>query len=110
MSAAFQPIAARPAPIPTEGFVPWVRRNLFGDWKSAVTTIVIALLAVAYLPEIANWALVKAVFRANLADCQAARGSGACDPPGRYSSTPFTFPSARRRSMIFWAMCGGTGS
>ena len=35
-------------------------------------------------------------------------------PGGRtvtpYSSTPFTFPSARRRSMIFCAMCGGTGS
>lgn len=27
-----------------------------------------------------------------------------------YSSTPLTFPSARRFSMIFWAMCGGTGS
>ncbi len=26
------------------------------------------------------------------------------------SSTPFTFPSARRFSMIFCAMCGGTGS
>ena len=26
------------------------------------------------------------------------------------SSMPFTFPSARRFSMIFCAMCGGTGS
>jgi len=78
MSAVFQPIAARPAPVPTEGFVPWVRRNLFGDWRSTVTTIVIAILAVAYLPEVANWALFKAVFPANLADCQAARGTGAC--------------------------------
>ncbi len=31
-------------------------------------------------------------------------------PVGRYSSIPFTFPSARRFSMIFCAMCGGTGS
>jgi hypothetical protein len=30
--------------------------------------------------------------------------------PMTYSSTPFTFPSARRFSMIFCAMCGGTGS
>ena len=27
-----------------------------------------------------------------------------------YSSTPFTFPSARRFSMIFWAIGGGTVS
>ena len=37
------------------------------------------------------------------------RGTG---PPGAqpYSSMPFTFPSARRFSMIFCARCGGTGS
>jgi hypothetical protein len=34
----------------------------------------------------------------------------AAGPGGGYSSTPFTFPSARRLSMIFWAMWGGTGS
>jgi hypothetical protein len=37
----------------------------------------------------------------------------ASGPPERrspYSSMPFTFPSARRLSMIFWAMGGGTGS
>ena len=31
-------------------------------------------------------------------------------PVTRHSSTPLTFPSARRFSMIFWAMGGGTGS
>ena len=38
MTAVFQPITPREAPIKTEGFVPWVRANLFGDWKSAVMT------------------------------------------------------------------------
>ena len=78
MAAVFQPIAPRPAPIRTTGFVAWLRRNLFGDWKSTFTTVVIALLAVVYLPQIANWALIHAVFPANLAACNEARGTGAC--------------------------------
>jgi len=78
VAAVFQPIDARPAPIKTTGFVPWVKRNLFGDWKSTVATIIVALLAIRFLPELANWAIFKAVFEANANDCQAARGVGAC--------------------------------
>jgi general L-amino acid transport system permease protein len=78
MAALFTPIAPRPAPIRTAGFVPWLRRNLFGDWKSAATTLAIVALAILYLPGIANWAIFRAVFEPSLADCQAARGTGAC--------------------------------
>ncbi len=78
MAAVFQVIPPRPAPIRTSGFVPWMRRNLFGDWKSAVTTGVIALLAIVYLPQILDWALFHAIFHANLQECNAARGTGAC--------------------------------
>jgi general L-amino acid transport system permease protein len=78
MAAVFTPIAARPAPVKTEGFVPWLRRNLFGDWKSTATTIAIVALAVIYLPPLANWAVFRAVFEPSLTDCQAARGIGAC--------------------------------
>ena len=78
MAVVFHPIAPRPAPVKTSGLVPWLRRDLFGDWKSALTTAVIALLAVAYLPEMANWAVFRAVFAPNVADCNAARGTGAC--------------------------------
>jgi general L-amino acid transport system permease protein len=78
VAAVFQPIAPRQAPNPTEGFVPWIRHNLLADWKSAVTTVVIVVLAVIYLPEVVNWTLFKAVFRPNLDECQAARGTGAC--------------------------------
>ena len=78
MAAVFQAIAPRPAPVKTSGFGPWVRRNLFGDWKTTLTTVVIALLAVRYLPEIANWAIFQAVFHPNATECSAARGSGAC--------------------------------
>ena len=78
MSAVFQPIEPRTPPIPMEGVVPWLRHNLFGDWKSTLATGIVAVLAVIYLPEFVNWTLFKAVFRPSLDECQAARGTGAC--------------------------------
>ena len=78
MAAVFQPIAARAAPVRTTGFVAWLKRNLFGDLKSTITTAVIVLIAVIYLPRILDWALFQAVFQANLDQCSAARGTGAC--------------------------------
>jgi general L-amino acid transport system permease protein len=78
MSITFKPIAPRPAPIKTEGLVPWIRANLFGDWKSIVATAIVLLLAANYLPRLADWALVQAVFQPNADACQAARGTGAC--------------------------------
>ncbi len=78
MSAIFQPIAPRSAPIRTTGAVAWVRGNLFADWKSSLTTVVMIALAVAYLPGLADWAIVQAVLQPNAEICQAARGSGAC--------------------------------
>ncbi|MBS1162763.1 MAG: amino transporter, permease, region, His/Glu/Gln/Arg/opine family domain protein, partial [Burkholderiaceae bacterium] len=78
MSAVFEPIAARPAPVKTEGFLPWVRRNLFGNWRSTLTTVALVALFVYWLPGLADWALFSAVFRTDADVCQAARGSGAC--------------------------------
>jgi general L-amino acid transport system permease protein len=78
MTAVFQPIAPREAPIKTEGFVPWVRANLFGDWKSAVTTVLFIALAVYYVPQFINWGLFRAVFEPDADVCQKARGVGAC--------------------------------
>jgi general L-amino acid transport system permease protein len=78
MSATFEPIAPRPAPIKTEGLVPWIRGNLFADWKSTLTTVVLLGLALLYLPRLLDWALLQAVFQPNAEACQAARGTGAC--------------------------------
>ena len=47
MAVVFLPIAPRPAPVKTEGLVPWVRANLFGDWKSSIATL--AILAIGGL-------------------------------------------------------------
>ena len=78
MSATFEPIAPREAPIKTEGVIPWIRRNLFGDWKSGVTTVVMVALIIYWLPGLAQWSLLRAVFEPNADVCQQARGVGAC--------------------------------
>ena len=78
MSAVFEPIAARPAPVRTEGLVPWIRGNLFGDWRSAATTIVIVGLILYWLPGLLQWSVLRAVYETDADLCQQARGVGAC--------------------------------
>ena len=78
MADSFQAIAARPAPVNTEGLVPWMRSNLFGNWKSSLTTVVMALLFLYWLPGFISWAFIHAVVAPNADACQAARGTGAC--------------------------------
>jgi len=78
MADVFTPIQPRPAPIKTEGFVPWIRLNLLADWRSILTTVFIIGLIGLYLPGIINWAFVQAVYEPNADVCQAARGTGAC--------------------------------
>jgi general L-amino acid transport system permease protein len=78
MTDTYKPIASRPSPVRTTGVIPWMRANLFGDWKSIVGTVIVIGLAVRYLPEALNWTLFQAVFRPDADACQAARGTGAC--------------------------------
>jgi general L-amino acid transport system permease protein len=78
MADTFTPVAARPAPAATAGLSSWLRRNLFGDWRSSVTTVLLGALGLYLLPGVLQWGLFQAVFGANADACQAARGSGAC--------------------------------
>jgi general L-amino acid transport system permease protein len=78
MSDRFQPIAPRPAPVRTEGLLPWVRSNLFDNWMSGLTTLALLGLALWWLPGLLNWLVVKAVFAPDVEQCQAARDIGAC--------------------------------
>lgn len=78
MADTFTPVPARPAPVNTEGLVPWIRRNLFADWKSAVVTLALIGLALYVLPHLLRWGVAQAVFGADADACQAARGAGAC--------------------------------
>jgi general L-amino acid transport system permease protein len=78
MSKTFVPIAARPVPIKMEGFVPWLRNNLFSSiGNSVISLVVLALLAWA-ASGIAQWGIFHAVTAADPDACQAARGAGAC--------------------------------
>ncbi|MBL8306038.1 MAG: amino acid ABC transporter permease [Rubrivivax sp.] len=78
MSAGFTPIAPRPRPVKTEGFVPWLRANLFANPMSAATTLVLLVGAAGFAPTALDWLIFKAVWSANLEACNAVRGSGAC--------------------------------
>jgi general L-amino acid transport system permease protein len=78
MAEHFTPIPARSAPVNTEGLVPWLRRNLFADWRSSLTTVGMIALAIYVLPGFLQWGLFQSVFRADADACQAARGTGAC--------------------------------
>lgn len=78
MAATFTPIAPRPAPVNTEGVVPWMRRNLFGNPASTIATLLMLALAVWLVPKLLGWAVFNAVAAANVEACNAARGTGAC--------------------------------
>ncbi len=73
----FQPVAARPAPVATEGAVAWIRTNLFGDWRTTMSTAIIGGLLLWYLPQIFSWALLRAAWLPNAEACRL-DGVGAC--------------------------------
>ena len=73
----FQPIAARPAPVNTEGAAAWVKANLLADWKTTLTTVIIGGLMLWWVPQILNWAIFKAVWQPNFDACRV-EGAGAC--------------------------------
>ena len=72
------PIAPRPSPVRTAGFVPWARHNLFADWRSSLTTVFVVALILYLLPGLANWLFFRAIYVNDADACQAARGIGAC--------------------------------
>mgnify|MGYP000005807902 CR=1 FL=1 len=78
MPDTFVPIAARPSPVRTSGFVPWIRTNMFGDLRSSITSVFLLALAAYLLPRLYNWGLGNAVFSASADACQSVRGAGAC--------------------------------
>jgi len=74
----YQLIAPRAPPVATEGMLPWLRRNLFSDWKNTLGTLVIAALFVVFVPRLFEWAIVNAVGRPDNAACRAIGHAGAC--------------------------------
>ena len=79
MSASlYQPIAARAAPVHNRGLAAWLRSNLFHDWKTASSTVILGGLLLWFVPQLLNWSLFSAVWVPDLKACRAAEGVGAC--------------------------------
>jgi len=72
----FAPIAPRPAPVRTEGWLAWTRINLFGTWQTGLGTLLIVAVLATLLPRLFHWAITDAVWVADYQLCHAA--SGAC--------------------------------
>lgn len=73
----FQPIEARPAPVQTSGIIAWMRRNLFGDWATALMTVVIGGTLLYVVPQLLSWAIFRASWVPNFDACRV-EGVGAC--------------------------------
>ena len=56
----------------------WLRRNLFSGWASGLATLLVVALAGALLPGFVEWAVARAVWAPDAAQCRALDGAGAC--------------------------------
>ncbi len=72
-----QPIAARPAPMRTDGLVAWSKANLFADWKTSLATLLIGSFLIWYGLQALSWGLLRAVWTPT-ADLCRVEGVGAC--------------------------------
>ena len=71
----FEQVAARPAPVKTEGLLAWIRGNLFGNLGTSLGTVAIGLILLAIVPRFLGWALVNAVWAKDFDACHAAAGA-----------------------------------
>jgi len=81
MSAAehvLQLVPPRAPPVATEGVMPWLRRNLFSDWKNTLGTLVIVAVLAIVVPRLFEWAVLNAVARPDNVACRAIGHAGAC--------------------------------
>ncbi len=72
------PVPARPAPTLGTGVGTWLRANLYADWKNALATVIILMIAARYLPAIYQWAVTDAVTARDADACRALGYTGAC--------------------------------
>ncbi len=77
-NVAFVVIPSRPPPMATEGVLPWLKRNLFSDWKNTLGTIIVLALLAQLLPPLVDWAVLNAVVQPDNAACRAIGHAGAC--------------------------------
>ena len=73
----FQPIAARPAPVSTEGPIAWMRINLFSSWGTGLMTVIVGGVLLLVIPQLLSWAIFRASWVPNFEPCRV-DGVGAC--------------------------------
>ena len=71
----FQSIPPRPAPVKVEGFVAWIRANLFGDLRTSLGTLAIGAVLLWIVPPLIQWLFINAVWVKNFDTCHAALGA-----------------------------------
>lgn len=73
----FHPIPPRPAPARPAGPWTWLRSRLFCDRGTALTSLLIGAALLYWLPQLLDWAVLRASWRPNADACLADR-AGAC--------------------------------
>lgn len=73
----FEPIPPRPAPARPTGAWVWLRSRLFCDRGTTLTSLLIGALLLYWLPQLLDWALLRASWRPSVEACLADR-AGAC--------------------------------
>ena len=76
MSTIFKSIDARPMPGSRSGPLAWLRVNLFFSAGSSLLSLGLLALGVWVLVASMDWAVLHAVFNANLQSCNELRGVG----------------------------------
>ena len=77
VAKTFEPIAPRPAPVQNRGLTGWLRSNLFADWKTSLSTVILGGLLLWYVPQFLNWGVFQAIWRPDSDACRV-DGVGAC--------------------------------
>jgi general L-amino acid transport system permease protein len=77
MAYVLNSIAPRPAPKKTEGLLPWLKANLFGDVQTSIATVLFGGFLLWLLPQVLDWAVIRATLVTNADACRA-DGVGAC--------------------------------
>jgi general L-amino acid transport system permease protein len=83
-------LPSKPAPISTDGVVPWMRDNLFKGIGNSILTITAFLLVLYTLPSVLNWLVFNAVWTGGSDACRV-NPDGAC----------WTFVSARWEQFLY---------
>ncbi len=78
MTTVFKSVEARPMPGRSTGPVAWLRGNLFSSSGSSLLSLALLALCLWALISSLDWAVLRAVFGANLQACNDVRGAGAC--------------------------------